>query len=282
LLSHQRQEAAVSTREIQRAELEAEGDRVAADFGLGRRRDAWSRRKRPASWGGGLILLLVVVIASAFVLPTPLPGLVFGILAAVFALLALIAVSAIAAGWESWQERLFEYDSGIALFADRAAEPTVLRWADLASLSLRVVTSYESHSLSSCVLRDSAGRTVTVEGAFGLAVDKIAARAELVLRQALAPTLIARYDAGEPVTFGHVIVDRTGISCPGDGSAKPWDAPWRDTRSIEILMYAHRLTITPRSGRARPVSLGGAPNDFLAGPVIEHAAQRAGVELSVG
>jgi hypothetical protein len=277
----QRQEAAVSTREIQRAELEAEGDRVAADFGLGRRRDAWSRRKRPASWGSGGILLLIVVFTS-WVLFTPLPGPVFEILAAVFALLALLAVAQLAAGRGSWQERLFEYDSGIALFADRAAEPTVLRWADLASLSLRVVTSYESHSLSSCVLRDSAGQTITVEGAFGLAVDKITARAELALRQSLAPTLIARYDAGEPVTFGHVIVDRTGISCPGDGSAKPWDAPWRDTRSIEMLMYAHRLTITPRSGRARPVSLDGAPNDFLAGPVIEHAAQRAGVELSVG
>jgi hypothetical protein len=28
----------------------------------------------------------------------------------------------------------------------------------------------------------------------------------------------------------------------------------RDTRSIEMLMYAHRFTITPHSGRARPVS----------------------------
>ena len=127
----------------------------------------------------------------------------------------------------------------------------------------------------SCVLRDTAGQTITVESGYGTACDDIGATAEQVLSLRLVPTLIARHDAGEPVTFGHIVVDRTGIGCPGDGSAKPWNAYWRDTRSVEMLMHAHRLTITPHSGRPRSVSLDGAPNDFLAGYVIGHAA-RAG------
>ena len=149
----------------------------------------------------------------------------------------------------------------------------MLRWADLASLSLNVVTSYESHSLMSCVLRDSAGRTITVESGWGLACEDITPVAAQVLASRLAPTLIARYDAGE-----RSLSAMSSLTGPDElpGSAKPWNAYWRDTRSIEMLMHAHRLTITPQSGRARPVSLDGAPNDFLAGYVIAHAAGQAG------
>jgi hypothetical protein len=264
--------------EIQQAELNAEGDRVSADFGLGQRTGAWSRRKRSASFGCGCALLFVLSCVGFLpFIPTPAPWhqVIWGVCGATLLLAILLMARS-----RSWQERLFQYDQGIAEFAGREPEPTVLRWADLAALSLRVVTSYESHSLMSCVLRDSAGRTITVESGYGLACESIAAAAERMLGQRLAPTLIARCGAGEPVTFGHIIVDRAGISCPGDGSAKPWNAYWRDTRSIEMLMHAHRLTITPHSGRARSVSLDGAPNDFLAGYVIAHAAGQAGVVVT--
>ena len=90
----------------------------------------------------------------------------------------------------------------------------------------------------SCVLRDSAGRTITVASAYRLACEDITPAAAQTLASRLAPTLIARYDAGEPVTFGHLIVDRAGLSCPG--LAKPWNAYWRDTRApSRCFMYAH-------------------------------------------
>jgi hypothetical protein len=266
----------VSAKEIQRTELHAEGDRVGADFGLGEQAGAWSRRKRSDGWGCGWGLLLALIF-TAVVLFTPIPQPWHLIVMGAYGAALLLAVLLIT-GSRSWQERLFRFEQGIAEFASREPEPAVLRWADLASLSLKVVTSYESHSLMSCVLRDSAGRTITVASAYGLACEDITPVAAQVLASRLAPTLIARYDAGEAVTFGHIIVDRAGISCPG--SAKPWNAYWRDTRSIEMLMHAHRLTITPQSGRARPVSLDGAPNDFLAGYVIAHAAGQAGVVVS--
>jgi hypothetical protein len=266
----------VSAKAIQQAELHAEGDRVAAEFGLGQRAGAWSRKKRSDGWGCGWVLLLVMI-STGFVLFMPIPEPWHTIVLGAYGAGAALAVL-LMAGSRSWQERLFRFEGGIAQFASREPEPAVLRWADLASLSLNVVTSYESHSLMSCVLRDSAGRTITVASAYGLACEDITPVAEQALASRLAPTLIARYDAGEPVTFGHIIVDRAGISCPG--SAKPWNAYWRDTRSIEMLMYAHRLTITPQSGRARSVSLDGAPNDFLAGYVIAHAAGQVGVAVS--
>jgi hypothetical protein len=103
-----------------------------------------------------------------------------------------------------------------------------------------------------------------------------------VLSARLVPTLIARYDAGEPVTFGHIIVDRTGISCPSGAPKAPWSAFWRDTRSVGMEMHGHRMTIRPHSGRVRSVSLDGAPNDFLIVSVIAHAARLAGVDVSVG
>jgi hypothetical protein len=264
----------------ERGRLEAEGDRVGEDFGLGERTGQWSRRKRSAGWGCGIVLLITVVATSVVpFLPIPGPGKLVVVAAYVAAIVLAVLLMTLA---RSWRERVYQFDQGVAQFTGSEAEPEVLRWADLASLSLRVVTSYESHSLMTCVLRDSAGRTITVESQYGTACDDIAATAARWLTARLAPTLIGRYDAGEHVTFGHVIVDRTGISCPGDGSSRPWSAPWRDTRSIEMLMHAHRVTIKPHSGRARQFSLDGAPNDFLAQEVIAHAARLAGVDVTVG
>jgi hypothetical protein len=271
----------VSANQIERSDLEAEGDRVGADFRLGQRTGAWARRRHPESWGCGVALLFFLIV-TGFVLFTPIPEPARGILAAVFGVLALTAVLLMVAGRRSWQERLFQYDQGIAQFLNQEPEPTVMRWTDMASLSLRVVTSYESHTLMSCVLRDSSGRTITVDQKYGVACEQITAMAQWMLGSRLAPTLIARYDAGEPVVFGNVIVDRTGISCPGDGSAKPWSAPWRDTRRVEMLMHGHRISIKPYKGRDLDVSLGGAPNDFLAQDVIAYGGRLAGVDMSVG
>jgi hypothetical protein len=242
----------VSTNQIE-PDLEAEGDRVGADFGLGQRRGAWTHRKHGA--------LMV-------------------------------------AGRRS-PERLFQFDEGIAQFVSKAAEPTVLRWTDLASLTLRVIsTTYEKENptLRSCVLRDSAGRTITADHKYGVACEQITAVAARMLGPRLAPPLIARFDAGESITFGRVIVDQFEISFPGDGILGPWSARWRDMRDLDVLAYGHRIIakaqpgkhlgapneFMPHPGPGAYGALDGAPNDFLAQDVIMHAARRAGVEVRLG
>jgi hypothetical protein len=72
------------------------------------------------------------------VLITPIPGLWHLIVMVAYGAGAVLAVLLIA-GSRTWQERLFRYEGGIAQFASREPEPAVLRWADLASLSLIIV-----------------------------------------------------------------------------------------------------------------------------------------------
>jgi hypothetical protein len=245
----------VSANQVDRSELEAEGDRVAAELQLGRRKGAWTHRKNP--------------------------------------------VALMMAGRHSSQERLFQFDQGIAQFVDKAAEPVVLRWTDLASLTLRVIsTTYEKENptLRSCVLRDSAGRAITVDHKYGVACEQITAVAAQMLGPRLAPALIARFEAGEPITFGSVIIDQFEISFPGDGIVGPWSARWQDMSDLDVLVYGHRIIarakpgknlgapneFMPHPGPGSYGALGGGPNDFLAQDVITHAARRAGVEVRLG
>ena len=107
----------VSAKEIQQAELHAEGDRVAAEFGLGQRAGAWSRRKRSDGWGCGWVLLLAVIFTGV-VLFTPIPQPWHLIVMGAYGAALLLAVLLIT-GSRSWQERLFRYEQGIAEFASR-------------------------------------------------------------------------------------------------------------------------------------------------------------------
>jgi hypothetical protein len=194
---------------------------------------------------------------------------------------AVLAIRLMSHSQAHWWDRLFLYSGGIAQFAGRQAEPAVLRWADLAEISVQVVTGYEGDALTQCELRDSAGTTMTVSvNRYGDACEKAIAVAGRLLAGRLAGTLIARFDAGEMLTFGDLSVDRVGIRVQRGGKAAALWFAWRDTRAIDMTFYAHRLTITPRKGPARNVKLNGAPNDILAWYVLAHAAARAGVTVT--
>jgi hypothetical protein len=271
----------VSGTVVPRSGLDAEGDQVGADFRLGERTGAWSARRYSGAFGCGTTLTGILVF-SAFVpfLPFPAPGRPI----AIFSYLGLLALDVLllAAPGRSWKERVFLYADGIAQFNRGETEPTVLRWADLATMSLKVVSGYEGDSLTACILRDRTGNSVTVESRLGDACDKVVAAVDRLLAYRLAPTLQARYDAGEPVTFGRVTVDQSGISSPEGAAGKPWSIHWRDISEIELLMYGHRIAISHDKGRTRRVSLDGAPNDFLARYVIGYAASRTGVRITGG
>jgi hypothetical protein len=264
---------------VPQSELDAEGDRVGLDFRLGQRTGAWSARRYSGSFGCGMTLAVMLALATFLLfLPYPAPGRTIAILS--YLALAALAALMLAVPSRTWKERLFVYAGGIAQFTGRESEPAVLRWPDLATVSVQVVTGYEGDSLSSCVLRDRAGTTLTVENRYGDACDRILVLADRALAARLAGTLIARFDAGEPVTFGRLTIDQAGISSPGDGSGKAWSAYWRDTREIEITKWGHRLAVKPARGPDRQVKLDGAPNDLMARYVLWHAAARAGVAVT--
>jgi hypothetical protein len=203
---------------------------------------------------------------------------------AVFGYIGLLALGVLmlAAPGRSWKERVFLYADGIAQFTRRQAEPTVVRWADLATMSLKVSSGYEGDYIAACILRDRVGNTLTVENRLGDACDKVTVAVDRLLAYRLASPLQARYDAGEPVTFGRITVDQSGISSPEAATGKPWSIHWRDISEIELLMYGHRMTISYGKGRTRRVPLDGAPNDFLARYVIGYAASRTGVRITGG
>jgi hypothetical protein len=271
----------VSGTGVPRSGLDAEGDQVGADFRLGERTGAWSARRYSGSFGCGLTLAVMLAV-TVFVpfLPYPWPG---GVIA-VFSYLGLLALMALllAVPGRTWRERVFLYSDGIAQFSRNQSEPTVVHWADLATMSLKVVSGYEGDYLGSCILRDRAGNTLTVENRLGDACDKVTAAVDRLLAYRLAPTLQARYDAGEPVTFGRISVDQSGISSPDGAAARPWSIHWRDISKIEMLMYGHRMSISYSKWRTKKVSLDGAPNDFLARYVIGYAASRTGVRITGG
>lgn len=266
---------------VPRSGLDAEGDRVGADFRLGERAGAWTARRYSGGFGCGMTLaVMLAVFAFIPFLPYPWPGRPV----AVFSYLGLLALAVLllAAPGRSWKERVFLYADGIAQFTHRQPEPTVVRWADLATMSLKVTSGYEGDYIATCILRDRVGNTLTVENRLGDACDKVTAAVDRLLAYRLAPTLQARYDAGEPVTFGRVTVDQSGISSPEGTTGKPWSIHWRDISDIELLMYGHRVTITQHKGRTKRVSLDGAPNDCLARYVIGYAASRTGVRITGG
>lgn len=262
--------------------LNAEGDLAGADFRLGERAGAWSARRHSGRWGCGLTLLIAAIMTSWIpFLPLGGPGhLVAG---GVIAGLAVLAISLMSDRQAHWWDRLFLYSGGIAQFTDSRPEPAVLRWADLAQLTVEVVTGYEGDALTSCELRDSAGTTMTVPASrYGDACEKVIGVAGRLLAARLAGPLIARFDAGEMLTFGDLFIDSVGIRARRGAKAAAWWFAWRDTRAIDMTFFAHRLTITPRKGPPREVKLNGEPNDILAWYVIAHAAARTGVAVTGG
>jgi hypothetical protein len=260
--------------------LNAEGDLAGAEFGLGQRTGAWSARRHSGRWGCGLALLIAMITVCWIPLMPYLGGLSRLITVAIIGGFAVLAVRLMSDPQAHWWDRMYLYTGGIAAFTDRRPEPEVLRWADLAELSIRVNTGYESDVLSSCELRDRAGAAMTVSvSRYGDACAKVIGAAGQLIARQRAGELIARFDAGEMITFGDMSIDQVGIRVRRDGG-KAWWVAWRDASAIDMTFWAHRLTITPRKGAARNVKLSGQPNDILAWYFIAHVASRAGVAVT--
>jgi hypothetical protein len=168
--------------------------------------------------------------------------------------------------------KLFLYQGGIIQLSSRKPRPQVMRDADLATVTLQVVQGHRGDEfVGCCALGDHAGNLLTVT----TGCELVARHAERVLADRLVDPLIDRIDAGLPVTFGPLTVDRAGITCG-------WTVAWREVRRVSMQLYGHRLNVETRMQESsRELALSGEPNAFLARYVIEYAAREAGVAVSV-
>ena len=164
---------------------------------------------------------------------------------------------------------LYSYEGGFAQVTGRR-RMSVVRWAELASMSVSVVQGYEDEYVAGCVLRDHAGNAVTVGvGLIG--------RAEQILTGRLVGPLTARLDAGLPVTVGCLTVDQSGIRCHGGQARNNWTVSWQQVHGIETRLHGQRVTVKTGHRGGKHAALDNQPNGFLASYALEHAARRAGV-----
>jgi hypothetical protein len=261
---------------MKEAALAAEAAQVGARFRLGQPAGTWTATwfRRRAGCGVTLIILLIFG-AWAPIAYTSGPWRPACEVIAVALMILAIAMASVPP--RMWLHRLHRYDLGIAFVDPKHPEPVVLRWAELASVTLEIGSGYEGPYLESCVLRDQAGTTIRLTNNWRNC-DDVASLAQDQLAHRLMPGLIRRYEAGEPVTFGHLTIDQSGIS-----SAKglPRRMPWQEMLEVTFTMHGHRVSIRRTTTRASwETALDGAPNDFLARFVIAHAARRAGAVVT--
>ena len=166
---------------LPKAELEAQGDRIGAEFGT------VAIVAAGAAHRGEAIVAVVIALAVGGLLQWR--------------------------GSRHW-ERLFRYDAGLAEVSAEKAEPVVVRWSELASLKLRFAsTEDEGWHVTTCELRDEAGNVVTARHGHGAEeLAAIVAEADRVLTERLLPGLIAAYESGEAVSLTGAAVDQWGVA----------------------------------------------------------------------
>jgi hypothetical protein len=184
-----------------------------------------------------------------------------------------------------WRRRLwwlFLHEAGVAEVTGYRQRASVVRWADLASMTLGIGDGESHDYISGCTVRDHAGRDVTVDKRFGASAwEAVAAQAGQVLADRLLGTLTSQLDAGLPVTSGCLTVDWAGIRCRAGSRAAGgrWQVSWQQVRGVQTRM--HGVEVSVDAGRRRRALVYGA-NNFLAGHLLEHAARQAGVPFTAG
>jgi hypothetical protein len=271
---------AMASQLATRPGLAAEGARVGAEFRLGACKEAWTGRRYSPRIAAG-VALLIMLASGGFLAPLGLTGLGRAASGGIDAFVFTFGFLLIVLPPRSWTDRLFLCQAGIVLLDARSPEPLVLRWAHLDTMRITIASGYDNDYVSACELRDQAGNAVTVSRRLGGAIKEVAAAAERVLAPRLVPGLIARFNAGEPITVGPVTADWQGLSSAGD-SRRTWQVPWREARLIEFELQGQRATVkTGKHVRGeRSLSVEGEPNSFVIGYLIAHAAAVARVPVT--
>jgi hypothetical protein len=174
--------------------------------------------------------------------------------------------------------RVFLFDGGIVRVSNLGRRLVVLPWADLDTLSVRVVSGYDEDYVAGCVLRGRSGATLTLgrKGDTFYGKEAIIAAAEREIASRRLGPLTHLLDTGQPVVIGSLTVDQLGVSARGR-----WHVSWQQARQVNIRLHGQRVLIKVGRLSTKRAALDGLPNSFLARYVIEHAARRAGVPVNV-
>jgi len=281
---------------MKEAELVAEAHQVGAEFRLGQPAGTWTATWFRRRAGCGVTLIIVLIFGAWWPIAST-TGSWRPVSEVIAVALMVLGIAMVAIPPTMWLHRLHRYDLGVAFVDPKKPEPVVLRWAELASVAVEIGSGYEGPYMSACELHDQAGTTIRLTNNWRKNACEDAARlAQDHLARRLMPGLIHRYEAGEPVTVGHLTIDQWGISSTGTSSVNdlaaskrgtharsglPWRMPWQEMREVTFAVFGQRVTIK-RTTTKTPweTALDGAPNDFLARFVIAHAARRAGVVVT--
>jgi hypothetical protein len=283
--------------ERDKAEMDAEAQRLSARYGLGPCTRSWDESGLLTRIVVGILIIVLAVLTGIVSLGVTQPG-DRPASSGPYAALALLAVGAlmIAIPPRSRRTWLFLFDGGVARVSSRRPRLTVLPWADLETLSFKVVSGYDEDYVAGCTLRGRTGTTLRMDrdGDAGHACPTsyyaLASNARYALASAAERELASRHvgaltrllDSGQPVTFGSLTIDRLGIRSRGSAAhGGRWHVDWRQAHGVSIRLNGQRVTVQPGRQGAKQAVLDGEPNSFLARYAIEHAARLAGVPVSV-
>lgn len=173
-------------------------------------------------------------------------------------------------------DRVFRYRDGLAQIAASDPEPVVVRWADVATVSLVFASEEDDRDITSATIGSRSGSSVRVDRGYGMeALGELAAEAERALAARLLPELIEEYDCGRPVAFGNLRIDRHGVT---HSSTESWYLPWALISRVTDDGPGRAIEIRParESGRGlKRIDLDGCQNGVLA----HHLIERAGVPV---
>jgi hypothetical protein len=270
------------------AAIDAEGSRLGLAHGMGGYLAGWAGKERKLRSAIGLTLFVLAspygVIGSIalFFFDNNSTGLAYAVVGVAIQL-ALLTLWMYPGGVT--RGTLFRYEDGIIEVLSRDPRLTVLRYADLATMTLNVANGYDGEYLASCVLRDHAGGELAVpSGRYGEgACGEVVGIGRNVLTDRLLGPLTRRLDQGLSVTLGPVTVDGAGLTVTGGREGRDtWTIPWAQLRKVSASTWGQRLVVNGGRWYGKTVRLDGQPNSFLAQDVISYAARLAGVDVSTG
>lgn len=236
--------------------------RVGAEFGLGAVQAAGTARRHTRQWRAGALMMTAGLSWGLLLIWwIPVPALALaGVLAVPGLVLAVLSPAV-------YRDRLFLYAGGAAELVAGAAEPRVLRWADLESVTLWFDS--EGGTLERCQVKDRHGLTMAAQNRRGTGLKELAGCAARALESRVLPDLTAALDAGEPVRFGSLVITCRGVE--DDQRGRPWAVPLGKIRDVKADGPGRSLRIRTRGGRSRDISLSGRANAVLAHRVLAHA-----------
>ena len=156
--------------------------------------------------------------------------------------------------WSAWRwvqryrgtaVRVHLYESGLLWFSPGGGWKAG-RWADAVAF-YRHETRSDGEEASNCRVEFADGRAVTFAAQMR-DYQNLAAHAQTLMHRALFPVLKARYDAGEAVEFGRIVLTATEFVSKAGGGLLEWRKPLADIREAEVangcLWLNHRTNRT--------------------------------------